>query len=68
MASHPFRNPELNQCYQQIGQLPRSRILSSPWRLQTIVAFNLERYEHLLDAYRQETAEFISTHHCDVIQ
>ena len=53
----PIRDPQLNRYYQQIEQLTRSRDLFSLLRLKTIVAFNLGRYEALLDAYRQDVAE-----------
>jgi arabinofuranosyltransferase len=53
----PIRDPQLNRYYQQIEQITRSRDLFSLPRLKTIVAFNLGRYEPLLDAYRHEVAE-----------
>ncbi|MEI7939529.1 MAG: hypothetical protein WCK27_22825, partial [Verrucomicrobiota bacterium] len=53
----PIRDPQLNQYYQQIELLTRSRDLFSLPRLKTIVAFNLGRYEALLDAYRHEVTE-----------
>ena len=53
----PIRDPQLNQYYQQIELLTRSRDLFSLPRLKTIVAFNLGRYEALLDAYRHEVVE-----------
>jgi hypothetical protein len=53
----PIRDPQLNRYYQQIELLTRSRELFSSLRLKTIVAFNLGRYEPLLDAYRREVAE-----------
>jgi arabinofuranosyltransferase len=64
----PISDPNLNQYYQPIEQLTRSRDLFSLRRLKTIVAFNLGRYEPLLEAYRRETAEFVKTHHSDVIE
>ena len=53
----PIRDPQLNQYYQQIELLTRSRDLFSLLRLKTIVAFNLGRYEALLDAYQHEVVE-----------
>jgi hypothetical protein len=53
----PILDPQLNRYYQQIEQLTRSRDLFSLPRLKTIFAFNLGRYEALLDAYRLEVAE-----------
>ncbi|MEI7939528.1 MAG: hypothetical protein WCK27_22820 [Verrucomicrobiota bacterium] len=53
----PIRDPQLNQYYEQIELLTRSRDLFSLPRLKTIVAFNLGRYEPLLDAYRHEVAK-----------
>jgi arabinofuranosyltransferase len=52
----PIQDPGLNQYYQQIEQLTRSRDLFSPVRLKTILAFNLGRYDALLDAYRHDVA------------
>ena len=53
----PIRDPQLNRYYQQIEQITRSRDLFSLPRLKTIVAFNLGRYDALLDAYRHEAAK-----------
>ena len=64
----PIGDPRLNQYYQAIEQITRSRDLFSLPRLKTIVAFNLGRYEALLDPYRHYMAEWVKTHHNDVIE
>ena len=64
----PISDPRLNQYYQAIEQITRSRDLFSLPRLKTIVAFNLGRYEALLDPYRHRMAEWVKTHQNDVIE
>jgi hypothetical protein len=53
----PIQDARLNQFYQKIELLTHSPDLFSLLRLKTIVAFNLGRYNALLEAYRHQVAE-----------
>jgi arabinofuranosyltransferase len=56
----PIRDPQLNRYCQQIELITRSPDLFSLRRLRTIVAFNLGRYDSLLDDYRHQVASGVS--------
>jgi arabinofuranosyltransferase len=56
----PVRDPKLDQYCQHIERITRSRDLFSLRRLRTIAAFNLGRYDSLLDDYRHQVASAVS--------